>query len=164
MERLCLSLDLLQASQRPAWDTSEGPVVKKAKGSRLSAKVQQLSAEVGQMKELLALQPGACVLGCPAVRVPAEEDALSIVASATLFGASHVPSQALGSLSRASTWSSSQGSEDASMGAVIKGALARLQLDVPQEGPAPVSAFFKRQQTLSTFVVPPSEDYIRKLH
>lgn len=39
------------------------------------------------------------------------------------------------------------------MGAITRGALACLQLDVPQEGPAPVSLFFRKQQTPETFAV-----------
>ncbi len=164
------SLDPLPAGQlvgakRPAGDTVGAPVHKRARSSELSMKVQQMSAELDQMKELLrTLQPGTCRQGALAEQVPPEDDAISIAASATLFGASDAPSQVSASLSRASTRSSSQGSEEASMGAVIRGALARLQLDAPQEGPAPVSAFFRKQQVPTTFAVPPSEDYIKELH
>lgn len=155
-ESFALSSDPLQAGQ-PAWvqcpvgDASEGPAEKTAKGSKLSA-------ELGEMKErLLALQPGACGQVPPAVRLSAEDDGISIAASATLFEASDIPSQALGLLSRPR--SLSQGSEDTSMGALV-----HLQLNVPQEGPALVSVFFRRQQALSTFAIPPSKDYIREHH
>lgn len=50
------------------------------------------------------------------------------------------------------------------MGAIIRGALACQQLELPQEGPAPVSAFYRKQRAPVTFAVPPSEDYIKELH
>ena len=50
------------------------------------------------------------------------------------------------------------------MGAIIRMALARLQLDVPQAQPAPASAFFRRSSAPATFTVPPSEEYLKELH
>ncbi|KAK0134652.1 Neuronal acetylcholine receptor subunit alpha-10 [Merluccius polli] len=66
--------------------------------------------------------------------------------------------------SRSSAHSGGTGSEDNSMGAIIRMALARLQLDVPQVQPAPASAFFRRGPAPATFTVPPSEEYLRELH
>ena len=154
--------------KRSAEEARGAPAGKKAKGSSgLTAKVDQMSAELNQIKDLLfALQPGACVQGPPVERMLAEEDALSITASATQFqgSARGEPFHTTGSASLGSARSSSQGSEEFSMGATVRGALARLQLDLPQEGPAPVSAFFRNQRAPATFSVPPSEDYLKELH
>ena len=50
------------------------------------------------------------------------------------------------------------------MGAIIRMALARLQLDVPQAQPAQASAFFRRGPAPTSFTVPPSEEYLGELH
>lgn len=101
----------------------------RAKGSKLLVKVQQLSVELSQMrKPLLVPLPGTHGYGAPAEWAPTEDDAISIAASATLFGASDIPSQVWGRSQEPQTQSSSQGSEEDSMGAIIRGALAHLQI------------------------------------
>ena len=50
------------------------------------------------------------------------------------------------------------------MGAIIRMALARLQLDVPQAQLAQASAFFRRGPAPTSFTVPPSEEYLGELH
>ncbi len=47
---------------------------------------------------------------------------------------------------------------------VIRAALARLQLDVPQAQLAPASAFFRRGPAPATFSAPPLDEYLRELH
>ncbi len=139
-------------AKRLAEEAVSAPTGKRAMGNKLAVKVDQLSAEMSQMRELLlALQPKAGTLGPPVHDALAEDDALSIAASATQFGdfMGDTPSYASESLSHCLTQGSSHESEDASMGAIMCGALAHLQLDALQEGPAPVSAFFRRQHALA---------------
>ena len=50
------------------------------------------------------------------------------------------------------------------MDAIIRMALACLQLDIPQAQLAPTSAFFRRGPAPATFTVPPSDEYLRELH
>ena len=97
---------------------------------------------------------------------PTDEDVLSIAASAMRFGdlGGESPSHASGSLTHSSAHSSLQGPAGTQMGAMLRGALARLQLDVPLESPAPTSEFFRRQPTQAALSIRPSEDYIRELH
>lgn len=143
-------------SKRRAAETKGPASRKKVKESGLTSKVDQLTEEINQMKSLfLAFQSGtgAGELGAPAppaAILEPEEDVLSMAASATEFAeyeADVVPqdvasrASAVGSCS--STHSSTVGSEDNSMGAIIRSALARLQLDIPQAQPAPASAFFR---------------------
>ncbi|XP_075325299.1 uncharacterized protein LOC142383412 [Odontesthes bonariensis] len=124
---------------------------------------------------LLALQPGAGAtqpgaLVPPTASFGPEEDAFSIAASATMFqdyasdmllGDEASRPSAAGSLSSAR--SPAGGSEEGSVGAAIRTALARLQLDVPQAQPASASAFFRRSSTPAELTVPPSEEYLREL-
>ncbi|CAL8236507.1 unnamed protein product, partial [Boreogadus saida] len=58
----------------------------------------------------------------------------------------------------------SAGSADTSMAAVMRMALARLQLDAAQTESAQASAFVRRNPAPATFSVPPSEDYLKELH
>lgn len=63
------------------------PLRKKSKSSVLTTRVGFLSAELGQMKELLlALEPRADAPEPPWFSEEAEEDSLSIAASTTHFG------------------------------------------------------------------------------
>ncbi|XP_062372037.1 uncharacterized protein LOC134059609 [Sardina pilchardus] len=127
---------------------------------------------------LLAFQSGTGAgqsgsVATPTASLDSEEDVLSMAASAAQFhdyapdvlqldGSSH-PS-AVGSRSSAHGSGGTAGSiEDCSMGATIRMALARLQLDVPQAQPAPASAFFRRAPAPVHFTVPPSEEYLREL-
>ena len=185
---LVSSPELLPPAQRrnPAQDgrskrraaVTAGPTSrKKVRESGLASKVGQLTAELESMKCLfLAFQagtgagePGA--LAPPAATLEPEEDVLSLAASAAEF-AEYEPdgvlqdaaSRASAACSRPSTRSSTSASEDNSMGAIIRMALASLQLDVPQAQPAPASAFFRRGPAPSSFTVPPSEEYLRELH
>ena len=69
-------------TKRPAEGAVGAPTGKRAKGSKLAAKVDQLSAELGQMEELLmSFQSG--VAASAVHGAPTDEDALSIAASAT---------------------------------------------------------------------------------
>ncbi len=100
-----------------------------------------------------------------------EDDALSVAASATEFayyGADVVSQIATSRVSevssRSSASSSGVGSGSSSMEDVIRAALARLQLDVPQAQLAPASAFFRRGPAPATFSAPPLDEYLRELH
>ena len=164
--------------KRRAAETAGASSGRRAKESKLASKVDQLTEELNQMKSLvLAIRSGtgAGDTGAPApptVVFEPEDDALSLAASATEFadyGADTVPQDTAsghgsGVSSRSSAHSGGTGSEDNSMGAIIRMALARLQLDVPQVQPAPASAFFRRGPAPATFTVPPSEEYLRELH
>ena len=170
-----------------AAETAGAPSGKRAKESKLTSRVDQLTEELNQVKSVfLAIQSGTSAgdVGAPAPPVAMldpEEDVLSVAASATEFtdyGADVVPQhvawrEASGASSHLSfsglglgvrVVSCGAGSEDSSMGAIIRMALARRQLDVPQAQPAPTSAFFKRGSAPTTFTVPLSDEYLRKLH
>ena len=164
-------------SKRRAAVTAGPTSRKKVRESGLASKVGQLTAELESMKCLfLAFQAGTGAGGPGALAPPAatlepEEDVLSLAASAAEF-AEYEPdgvlqdaaSRASAACSRPSTHSSTNASEDNSMGAIIRMALASLQLDVPQAQPAPASAFFRRGLAPASFTVPPSEEYLRELH
>ena len=159
--------------KRPA--TRDGDSVPAGKRRRkadnqLSSKVDQLAVDMEQMKALLlSLQPaggmthavGAATQGSP---LPVD-DAISIAASSSQFCDSQpgltTPTAAGSSHSSAS--GSRQGSGDSSMGAIIRAALARLQLDAPSEGKAP-SAFYRRNPPPAKTRVPQSQDFLRELH
>ena len=158
-------------SKRRAAETA-GP---RKKG--LVSRVEKLTAELDHMKSLfLAFQSGtgAEVPGAPAppaAILEPEDDVLSTAASATEFAEyesdvvpQDVASRASAAGSCSSTHSSTGCSEDGSMGAIIRMALARLQLDLPQAQSAPASAFFRRGPAPANFTVPPSEDYLKELH
>ncbi|XP_041817854.1 uncharacterized protein LOC121624267 [Chelmon rostratus] len=163
--------------KRRAPDTDGASSRKKTKKCELASRVDHLTAELNQMKSIfLALQTGtgtgSASASAPRVTLSGpEDDILSTAASATEFGeygtdtvshdtVSH-PSQAG---SRSSTHSSGGCSEGSSMGAIIRMALARLQLDAPQAQSAPASAFFRRSTAPAAFSVPPSEEYLKELH
>jgi len=50
------------------------------------------------------------------------------------------------------------------MAAIIRAALARLQLQVLQADSTQASAFFRHNPAPVTLTVPPSEEYLRELH
>ncbi|XP_073732290.1 uncharacterized protein [Misgurnus anguillicaudatus] len=163
-------------SKRQAAEAAGPTPAKKAKGPRLASKVDQLTAELNTMKSLfLAFQSGTGAeppddFVPSAASLESEDDVLSMAASAGQFN-EYEPevlpqmgaSQPSGACSRSSTHSSTGGVEDCSMGAIIRMALARLQLDVPQTQPAPASAFFRRVPASVSFTAPPSEEYLREL-
>ncbi|CAL8352638.1 unnamed protein product [Boreogadus saida] len=95
------------------------------------------------------------------------DDALSLVASANLFNEVMTEGDASHTLDEASCSSaqgSLQGAADTSMAAILRTALARLQLDAAQTESAQASAFFRRNPGPATFSVPPSEEYLKELH
>ncbi|KAL7371344.1 hypothetical protein ABVT39_025162 [Epinephelus coioides] len=132
--------------------------------------VDCLAADMEQMKVLLMSPQPVGGMAPPAV-VPAQEsplpldDALSIAASLSQFRDSQgspAPLMAAGS-SHSSAQSSRQGSDDSSMGAIIRAALAHLQLDAPSQGQAP-SAFHRRNPPSAKVTVPHSPDFLKELH
>ena len=126
--------------KRRAAETAGASSGRRAKESKLASKVDQLTEELNQMKSLvLAIRSGtgAGDTGAPApptVVFEPEDDALSLAASATEFadyGADTVPQDTAsghgsGVSSRSSAHSGGTGSEDNSMGAIIRMALAQL--------------------------------------
>ncbi|CAL8389027.1 unnamed protein product [Boreogadus saida] len=131
------------------------PPKKKARGG-LAAKVDRLAAVMEQMRSLLlALQPGTGqgLAGLqPGPPSPQFDDALSLAASANHFNevmtegdASHILDEA----SCLSAQGSLQGAADTSMAAVLRMALARLQLDAAQTESAQASATLPRTHSPS---------------
>ncbi|CAL8369499.1 unnamed protein product [Gadus morhua 'NCC'] len=143
---------------RSGWQRHDGaattgaPPKKKARGG-LAAKVDGLAADMEQMRSLLlALQPGTgqglagLQPGPPSSQF---DDALSLAASANLFNEVMTEGNASHTLDEASCSSaqgSLQGAADTSMAAVLRTALARLQLDAAQTESAQASAFFRRPE------------------
>ncbi|XP_047454133.1 uncharacterized protein LOC125016013 [Mugil cephalus] len=163
--------------KRRAAETAVPTSRKRVKESSLATKVDQLTTEINNMKSLFLTFQSGTGAGEPAASVPPaailepEKDVLSMAASATQFAeyepevvAQDVTSRASAAGSCSSTHSSAGGSDDGSMGAIIRMALARLQLDLPQAQSAPASAFFRRGPSHTNFTVPPSEEYLRELH
>ena len=164
-------------SKRRAEATVAAPARKKTRSGRsgLSSKVDQLSAELAQMRSMLGarqpavpLEEGVC--SPPMPELTPEDDALSLAASATCFHDREEDEAGDGDslASELGSHSSAQGSiaetEDGSMNAVLRMALDRLQLEVPQPaGSAPASAFFRRKPAYVAFAVPHSVDYLREL-
>ena len=139
--------------------------------------MDQLTEELNQVKSLfLAIHSGTGAGDVGALAPPAavfvpEEDVLSVAVSATEFadyGADVVCQDVVSHTSGASSCSSTRGcgagSKDSSMGAIIRMALARLQLDVSQAQLVPTSAFFRCGPAPATFTVPLSDKYLRELH
>ena len=147
------------------------PPKKKARGG-LAARVDGLASDMEQIRSLLlALQPGTgqglagLQPGPPSSHF--ESDVLSLAASANLFYEAMTEGDASHTLDEASCSSaqgSLQGAADTSMAAVLRTALARLQLDAAQTESAQASAFFRRNPVPATFSVPPSEEYLKELH
>lgn len=139
----------------------------------LSTRVEQLSAELAEMKSLFQSHrldfsaPEPALSSPPMPALHAEEDVLSLAASASDFrdedGAQSSHASESGSLS--STLSRVSESGDSSMQDVMRLALTRLHLEVPQAGdPVPDSAFFRCGRPPAPFSVPQSEEYLRELH
>ncbi|CAL8269035.1 unnamed protein product [Boreogadus saida] len=146
------------------------PPKKKARGG-LAARVDGLASDMEQIQSLLlALQPGTGqgLAGLQPGPPPSQfDDALSLAASANLFNEVMTEGDASHTLDEASCSSaqgSLQGAADTSMAAVLRTALARLQLDAAQTESAQASAFFRRNPVPATFPVPPSEEYLKELH
>ncbi|XP_037536617.1 uncharacterized protein LOC119413633 [Nematolebias whitei] len=151
------------------------PGKKRARSDRgLSTRVEQLSAELAEMKSLfqvhqLGTEPVAAtgLSSPPMPELAVEEDVLSLAASASHFlgeedGHSSRVSE---TASLSSSRSAVSGSGDGSMQDIMRMALRQLQLDVPQpEASTPGSAFFRRGLTPPSFSVPPSEEFLRELH
>lgn len=150
------------------------PPKKKAKSDcGLSSRVEQLSAELAEMKSLLqayqldAPPAGEGVFATPPMPVlTPEDDVLSLAASASHFqGEVGRSSRVSEASSPPSALSSASETGDSSMQTIMHMALERLKLEVPQqEGSGSGSAFFRRGPASVPFVVPPSEDYLRELH
>ncbi|XP_033996783.1 uncharacterized protein LOC117491055 [Trematomus bernacchii] len=148
-----LSLSHLPLGQFGRSRRPEGAMATGSPPNRLSSKVDRLAADMDMMKSLLlALQPGAGIGAAglppapPSVAAPLHEDAMSLAASANLFNEEVEDEAPLtsGEASHSSAQGSLQGVEDASMAAIIRAALAHLQLPVPQADAAQASAFFRR--------------------
>lgn len=153
--------------------SSAAPRAKRAKSDKgLSAKVQQLSAELDMMRSLFQSQSSAAsrtearVSSPPMPALEQEEDVLSLAASASHFreddpGGSSRDS-VTGSLSSVQSFASDM---DSAMQDVMRQALSCLNVNIPQpEQPGPGSAFFRRGRPPTPFAVPPSEEYLRELH
>ncbi|CAL8254546.1 unnamed protein product [Boreogadus saida] len=143
------------------------PPKKKARGG-LAARVDGLASDMEQIRSLLlALQPGTGQGLQPGPPSSQFDDALSLAASANLFNEVMTEGNASHTLDESSCSSeqgSLQGAADTSMAAVLRTALARLQLDAAQTESAQASAFFRRNPVPATFSVPPSDEYLKELH
>ena len=133
-------------SRRKASEALGGPPRRKrTRTDSLSTKVDQLSSELAQMKSLLlSLRPTVMEDGSiktpPMPDLAPEEDIISVAASAALFNddeGGEGPSHASESGSRSSVHGSVEGSDDGSMGSIIRMALARLHLDSQQSDQPP---------------------------
>lgn len=161
------------AAQKRSASRGEAPAGKRRRKAddQLSSKVDRLASDMEEMKALLlSLQPAGGMPRAAAVATQGSplpvDDAISIAASSSQFNDFEqvgltTPSAAGSSHSSAS--GSRRSSEDSSMGAIIRAALARLQLDTPTEGKAP-SAFYRRNPPPAKTVVPPSPDFLKELH
>ncbi|CAJ1069923.1 LOW QUALITY PROTEIN: uncharacterized protein LOC114481864 [Xyrichtys novacula] len=155
-------------------DHAAPPSKKKKPDRNLTSKVDQLSAELAQMKALLMAQahrPESPLEEAPTPPMPhldREEDALSLAASATHFcefeedGESSTSRTSMGS--RSSSYSSLAVTEDSSMRDLLRTALEQLNVAAPQQArSAPASTFFRRRPPPTSFTVPHSEDFLREL-
>lgn len=142
--------------------------------SALSSKVERLSAELAEMRSLFqSRQSDVDAVSEPTVSTPTmptlppEDDVLSLAASASQFFEEYGDDSER--VSEAGSFSSARSSlsdlEDASMQSVLRLALERLGVAVPQPAEAaPESAFFRRERAPPAFTVPPSVEYLRELH
>ena len=163
-----------------AADAGSRPAKKKSKSEddRLASKVDKLSAELQRMTALLMVhqpQDPTEEARVPAPEMPylerepqgREEDTLSLAASASHFreyeeGEVDTASQVSDQYSSAQTEASE--ADDETMRAILRMALEKLKLTIPeQEGSAPTSKFFKRKPLSTAFAVPHAEDYVREL-
>ncbi|TNN44873.1 CMP-N-acetylneuraminate-beta-galactosamide-alpha-2,3-sialyltransferase 4 [Liparis tanakae] len=180
LEHLSGGLDLLPSGQpgpsqpnryKRRLTVAAGASPKRAKTATLASRVELMATELAQVKSLLrALHPSAVETEesvPPAAEQSLEDDIISVAASANLFTEysdgrgtqASIPGSHLSVHNR-----SEEAAEDGSIGAVIRMALARLQLDIQQPEPSQASAFFRRTSTPAAFSVPPSVDYVRELH
>lgn len=153
--------------------TPAAPRAKRTKSDTgLSAKVEQLSAELDVMRSLLQSRtsaPSRSEAGASSTAMPVleqEDDVLSLAASASHFrdgdegGSSRA--SVTGSLSSGQSFVSDM---DSSMQEVMRQALNCLNVPIPPpEQPGPGSAFFRRGRPPTPFAVPPSDEYLRELH
>ena len=154
------------------------PSKKPKKTDQLAVKVDSLTAQFAEMRELLLnLQPDRPVPRADGPQTVASDqewdDVLSTRASCTDFG-EEPSSELTEDASRESVTGSERscsearvdsGPTSASIKPVIKMALARLGLDqAPATAVAPMNAFFRRAPPQAAFSVPPSEQYIKELH
>ncbi|CAJ1061397.1 PREDICTED: uncharacterized protein LOC106941852 [Xyrichtys novacula] len=163
------------SSRAEATTDHAAPPSKKKKPDRsLTSKVDQLSAELAQIKALLMAQahrPESPLEEAPTPPMPhldREEDALSLAASATHFcefeedGESSTSRTSMGS--RSSSYSSLAVTEDSSMRDILRTALEQLNVAAPQHArSAPASAFFRRRPPPTSSTVSHSEDFLREL-
>ena len=165
-----------RSKRRAGAAKTAAPPSKKRADRILSSKVDQLSAELAQMRAMLiARQPDAPseeaeVPTPPMPCLTPEDDTLSLAASASHFR-EYDENEVGDDLSQASepgSHSSAQGSlaetEDSSMRAILRMALERQQLAIPQQAEsAPASAFFRRRPASTAFAVPHSVDFLSEL-
>lgn len=164
-------------SRRRGESATAAPPKKKAKSdSALSSKVERLSAELAEMKSLLQLRQSDTVSEEAGVSLPSmpvltrEDDVLSLAASASQFfddydGATSHTSHVSEAASFSPSHSSLSDAGEDSMQSVLRMALDRLNMGVPQQAEvAPESAFFRRGRPPSTFTIPPSAEYLKELH
>lgn len=182
-------------SKRPsAAAAGAGPRAKKAKPDKgLSAKVEQLSAELDAMRSLIQarnLDPSRSEAGfvspampslslegdvrslaadgarCPLVpSLNQEDDVLSLAASASHFCDDVAQSSRASETGSFSSAHSMASDTEGSMQEVMRQALHCLRIDVPQpEQSSSSSGFFRRGRPPPSFVVPPSSEYLRELH
>lgn len=153
-------------------DDAVPPAKKTKPESRLTSKVDQLATELAEMRAMfMGRQPEfwseeASTPSMPCLPLEPEHDTLSLAASATHFR--EYEEEQEGSISRTSDHSSGLGSlpvsEDGSMRAIMRMALERLNMAVPEQAEAtPASAFFRRRPLPTAFSVPHSGDFIREL-
>lgn len=158
--------------------SKHGPPKKHRKVDTLARKVDTLSSEFAQIKELLInLQPankGPDPSGDSATRdspCQVDDDVLSTAASCSLLVNNEhdvdgtTVSQASDAFSQGSDGMSLHGREasHATMKPAIQMALARLGLDEAPAAAAPSNAFFRQTPQSSAFLVPPSKPYIEEL-
>ncbi|XP_074533298.1 uncharacterized protein LOC141796211 [Halichoeres trimaculatus] len=163
-----------RSKRRSVSATASAPSKKKAKAERrLASEVDQLYAELAEMRSLLQEREPATPTeeagpSTPPMPVLApEDDVISLAASASHFQDDDTGQVSMISEpgSPSSARSSSSETMDSSMQAIMRTALERLQLDMPQQThSAPESAFFRRRRPSSAFSIPPSGDFLRELH
>ncbi|XP_013868246.1 extracellular calcium-sensing receptor-like [Austrofundulus limnaeus] len=172
----------LEGTSKPAKCTAPkegGPLRKKSrkssKGSEgLSGQVAHLTSELESIKTLLEALRGDDGIALVTDPVPEEslgsrnpafeeEDAISLTASATHFH-EQLDSGSCISNPSSHTTSGSHSEEDGSIVGTLRTALARLHLDALQSQPTTSSAFFQCPTPRTSFMVPPSAEYVKEVH
>lgn len=162
-------------SKRRGGTTASVPLPrrKRAKPDQgLSTRVEQLSAELAEMKSLLQTRqsdPSLPVVGLSSPPMPelvVEDDVISLAASASHFRDEEEAGSSQASEAGSFSSQSAVGEAgDGSMREVMSMALKQLQLELPQgEASSSGSAFFRRGRAPTPFSVPPSEEYLKELH